>query len=65
MKWATGNWTSAPADGRAFLERHEEGHWFAYQTDEAGTWTCVNEECPEYGKLVVNGAFPAMRTEEG
>lgn len=37
MKWATGNWTSAPSDGRAFLERHEEGHWFAYQTDEAGT----------------------------
>lgn len=36
MKWTTGNWTSYPDDGRAFVERDGRG-WWVYPTDEEGT----------------------------
>lgn len=36
MKWRTGNWTSTPDDGRAFLERDDDGLWNVYQTGDDG-----------------------------
>jgi hypothetical protein len=28
-------------------------------------WVCENNDCPEHGKAVVNGAGAVLRTEEG
>lgn len=35
MNWSTGNWTSYPEDGRAFIERDDRG-WWVYGTVEGG-----------------------------
>lgn len=40
MKWNTGNWTSYPDDGRAYLERNSQG-WWVYGTDETGSLVVV------------------------
>lgn len=43
MKWHTGNWSSAPEDGRAYLEARETTHkgqvvkvWHVYKTGPDG-----------------------------
>ena len=35
MLWHTGNWSSYPSDGRAFIERDSRG-WWVYSTDLDG-----------------------------
>ena len=35
MRWRTGNVTSAPEDGRAFIEWDEQG-WWVFHTDHDG-----------------------------
>lgn len=42
MRWSTGNWTSYPDDGRAYLERDDLG-WWVYNTNPEGRIAVVSE----------------------
>jgi len=42
MNWNTGEWSSYPEDGRAFLERDGQG-WWVYNTDPEGRLAVISE----------------------
>lgn len=36
MGWRTGNWTSSDDEGRAFIEKDDDGKWWVYKLGEEG-----------------------------
>lgn len=63
MRWSTGNWTSVPDDGRAFLERHDDDLWYAYQTDEAADYQAKGLDLEEEQGALANEVSMGCKVE--